>query len=106
MITTTSPALAGFQGRLIGAQDADYDDARAVYNAMIDKRPGIIARPATLDDIAKVIALARDQDLLLAVRGGGHNGAGLGTCDDGIVIDLTTFKDIQVDPVARTVRVG
>jgi FAD/FMN-containing dehydrogenase len=106
MLTTTSPALAGFQGRLIGAQDVDYDDARAVYNAMIDKRPGMITRPATLEDIAKVIALGRDQDLPLAIRGGGHNGAGLGTVDDGIVIDLTMFKDIQVDPVARTVRVG
>jgi FAD/FMN-containing dehydrogenase len=106
MLTTTSPALAGFQGRLIGPQDADYDDARAVYNAMIDKRPGMISRPATLEDIAKIVALARDQDLPLAIRGGGHNGAGLGTVDDGIVIDLTTFKDIQVDPVARTVRVG
>jgi FAD/FMN-containing dehydrogenase len=106
MLTTTSPALAGFQGRLIGVQDADYDDARAVYNAMIDKRPGMIARPATLEDIAKIVALGRDQDLPLAIRGGGHNGAGLGTVDDGIVIDLTMFKDIQVDPVARTVRVG
>ena len=106
MLTTTTPALAGFQGRLVGTQDIDYDDARAVYNAMIDKRPGIIARPATLDDIAKVIALARDEDLPLAIRGGGHNGAGLGTCDDGIVIDMSMFKDIQVDPVARTVRVG
>jgi FAD/FMN-containing dehydrogenase len=106
MLTTTSPALAGFQGRLIGVQDADYDDARAVYNAMIDKRPGMIARPATLEDLAKIVALGRDQDLPLAIRGGGHNGAGLGTVDDGIVIDLTMFKDIQVDPVARTVRVG
>jgi FAD/FMN-containing dehydrogenase len=106
MLTTTSAALAGFQGRLIGAQDADYDDARAVYNAMIDKRPGMIARPATLEDIAKIVALGRDQDLRLAIRGGGHNGAGLGTVDDGIVIDLAMFKDIQVDPVARTVRVG
>jgi FAD/FMN-containing dehydrogenase len=106
MLTTTSAALAGFQGRLIGAQDADYDDARAVYNAMIDKRPGMIARPATLEDIAKIVALGRDQDLPLAIRGGGHNGAGLGTVDDGIVIDLAMFKDIQVDPVARTVRVG
>jgi len=108
----TSPAqaarteLAGFQGELIGPEDANYDAARAVYNAMIDKRPGMIARPPTLEDIAKIVALGRDQDLPLAIRGGGHNGAGLGTVDDGIVIDLTMFKDIQVDPVARTVRVG
>ncbi len=95
MITTTSPALAGFQGRLIGTQDADYDDARAVYNAMIDKRPGVISRPETLEDIAKAIAYARDQDAPLAIRGGGHNGAGLGTCDDGI--DLDVLQPRQVD---------
>ncbi len=106
MLTTTSPALAGFQGRLIGTQDVDYDEARAVYNAMIDKRPGMIARPSTLEDIAKIIAYARDEDVPLAIRGGGHNGAGLGTVDDGVVIDMSMFKDIDVDPVRRTVRVG
>ena len=106
MLTTTSPALAGFQGRLIGTQDVDYDEARAVYNAMIDKRPGMIARPSTLEDIAKIVAYARDEDVPLAIRGGGHNGAGLGTVDDGVVIDMSMFKDIEVDPVRRTVRVG
>ncbi|HET9737227.1 MAG TPA: FAD-binding oxidoreductase [Solirubrobacteraceae bacterium] len=106
MLTTTSPALAGFQGRLIGTQDVDYDEARAVYNAMIDKRPGMIARPATLEDIAKIVAYAHDEDVPLAIRGGGHNGAGLGTVDDGVVIDMSMFKDIDVDPVRRTVRLG
>jgi hypothetical protein len=106
MLTTTSPALAGFQGRLIGTKDVDYDEARAVYNAMIDKRPGMIARPSTLEDIAKIVAYARDEDVPLAVRGGGHNGAGLGTVDDGVVIDMSMFRDIDVDPVRRTVRVG
>jgi FAD/FMN-containing dehydrogenase len=106
MLTTTSPALAGFQGRLIGTKDVDYDEARAVYNAMIDKRPGMIARPSTLEDIAKIVAYARDEDVPLAIRGGGHNGAGLGTVEDGVVLDMSMFQDIEVDPVRRTVRVG
>jgi hypothetical protein len=110
--TVTAPAeaarreLASFQGRLIGPEDADYDDARRIYNAMFDKRPGLIARCANAEDVAKAIAFARRQDLPLAVRGGGHNGAGLGTVDDGVVIDLSLLKDIDVDPQARTVRVG
>ncbi len=110
--TVTTPAraarqeLTDFGGRLIGPEEVDYDDARKVYNAMIDKRPALIARCASPDDVAKTVAFARDHDLLLAVRGGGHNGAGLGTCDDGVVIDLSLLKDVDVDPQARTVRVG
>ena len=112
MSSVTTPAeaagkeLAGFEGRLIGPEDSDYEAARTVYNAMIDKRPALIARCASLGDVSRAIAFARDHDLLIAIRGGGHNGAGLGTCDDGVVIDLSLLKDIQVDPAARTVRVG
>ena len=112
MSSVTTPAeaagkeLSGFEGRLIGPEDSDYEAARTVYNAMIDKRPALIARCASLGDVSRAIAFARDHDLLIAIRGGGHNGAGLGTCDDGVVIDLSLLKDIQVDPAARTVRVG
>jgi FAD/FMN-containing dehydrogenase len=98
--------LAGFGGRLIEPGDADYEDARAIYNAMIDRRPALIARPGGPDDAARAIAFAREHDLPIAIRSGGHNGAGLGTCDDGVVIDLSSLKDIEVDPEARTVRVG
>ena len=111
MSTVISPAqarreLSGFQGRLIGPDDIDYDEARKVYNGMIDRRPALIARCATVEDVSRVVGFARDHDLLLAVRGGGHNGGGLGTVEGGVVIDLSMFKDIDVDPVARTVRVG
>jgi FAD/FMN-containing dehydrogenase len=111
-VSVTTPAeearseLSGFEGRLIGPEDSDYEQARAVYNAMIDRRPALIARCASLGDVSRTIAFARNHDLLLAIRGGGHNGAGLGTCEGGVVIDLSQFKDVQVDPAARTVRVG
>jgi FAD/FMN-containing dehydrogenase len=109
--TVISPAqarreLSGFQGRLIGPDDVDYVEARKVYNGMIDKRPALIARCATIEDISRTVAFAREHDLRLAIRGGGHNGGGLGTVDGGVVIDLSLFKDIEVDPEARTVRVG
>jgi FAD/FMN-containing dehydrogenase len=109
--TVISPAqarreLSGFQGRLIGPDDVDYDEARKVYNGMIDKRPALIAGCATIEDISSTVAFAREHDLRLAIRGGGHNGGGLGTVDGGVVIDLSRFKDIEVDPHARTVRVG
>jgi FAD/FMN-containing dehydrogenase len=98
--------LSDFRGRLIGPQDSDYDQARAVYNAMIDRRPGLIARATSPDDVAAAIGFARAHDLPLAIRGGAHNGAGLGTVEGGIVIDLSGLRDIEVDPQARTVRVG
>jgi FAD/FMN-containing dehydrogenase len=98
--------LSDFQGRLIGPEDGDYDQARAVYNAMIDRKPALIARAANAHDVAYAIGFAREHELPLAIRGGAHNGAGLATVADGVVIDLSLLKDITVDPGARTVRVG
>ena len=98
--------IPGFAGRFTSPDDSGYDEARAIYNAMIERRPGLIATCADADDVAKVVSFAAAHELLLAVRGGGHNGAGLGTCDDGLVLDLSNLKDIEVDPGARTVRVG
>jgi FAD binding domain/Berberine and berberine like len=98
--------LRDFQGQLIGPGDAQYEEARLVFNRMIDRRPALIARCATPEDVVRVVRLASDRGLLLAVRGGGHNGGGLGTCDGGVVADLAQLADIQVDPDARTVRVG
>jgi FAD/FMN-containing dehydrogenase len=107
-ITTESARreLSGFRGRLVGPEDAGYDEARTVYNAMIDRRPALVAYAADAADVAAVVSFARSHGLLLAVRGGGHNGAGLGVCDDGVVIDLSQLRDIAVDAAARTVRVG
>jgi FAD/FMN-containing dehydrogenase len=110
-VTTAADAArreqgSGFAGELIGPEDPGYEDARKVYNAMIDKRPALIARCTGPDDVARIVAFARDRDLPIAIRGGGHNGAGLATVDDGVVIDLSPIKHIEVDPQARTARVG
>ena len=93
------------RGRLIEPQDADYDTARAVHNGMIDKRPALIARCADVADVIASVNFARENRVLLAVRGGGHNAGGLGICDGGLVIDLSGLRGIRVDPKARTVRV-
>jgi FAD/FMN-containing dehydrogenase len=92
-------------GRLIGRNDSDYDDARALYNGMIDKRPLLIARCVDVADVITAVNFGRDQELLIAIRGGGHNGPGLGSCDDGLVIDLSMMKSVRVDPASQTVRV-
>ncbi|MCI3275184.1 FAD-binding oxidoreductase [Streptomyces cylindrosporus] len=98
--------LTDFTGELISPEDSGYEQARAVYNAMIDRRPALVARCADADAVARVIGFARAHDLPLAIRGGGHHGAGLGTVDGGVVADLSPLKEVRVDPEARTVRVG
>jgi len=94
------------RGAVIGRDDADYDEARKLYNGMIDKRPLLIARCADVADVITAVNFGRDNGLLIAIRGGGHNGPGLGSCDDGLVIDLSTMKGVRVDPASGTVRAG
>ena len=105
----TEHTIATFQqdlrGRLIQPSDTDYEAARALYNGMIDKRPRLIARCVDVADVITAVNFARDTGLLLAIRGGGHNGPGLGSCNDGLVIDLSHLKGVRVEPASRTVRV-
>src|SRR5579883_1066645 len=93
------------RGTLLRPGDTAYEQARQVYNAMIDRHPALIVRCVDVADVIAAVNFAREHALTLAVRGGGHNGPGLGTCDDGLVIDLSEMKGIRVDPAARTVRV-
>ena len=94
-----------FRGDVIQPTDANYESARRVYNAMIDKRPRLIARCVDVADVMAAVNFGRENGLLTAIRCGGHSGAGLGTCDDGLVIDLSRMKGIRVNPAAKTVRV-
>ena len=97
--------IQGLRGRLFEPSDEGYDEARALYNGMIDKRPRLIARCTSAADVMAVVNYAREQKLLLAIRGGGHSGPGLGSCDDGVVIDLSQMRTVRVDPATRTARV-
>src|SRR6266581_5927274 len=93
-------------GSLTRQGDPDYDEVRALYNAMIDKRPALIARCADRDDVVAAVSFGREQGLDIAIRCGGHNGPGLGSVDDGLMIDLSGLKGIRVDRDAGTVQVG
>jgi FAD/FMN-containing dehydrogenase len=97
---------ANLRGTLIEPADNGYDEARKVYNGMIHKKPRLIVRCADVADVIRSVNFAREHDVLLAIRSGGHNAGGLGICDDGLVIDLAAMKYTRVDPAARTVTVG
>ena len=96
---------AGLRGQVLTREDAGYDEARAVYNAMIQRRPGAIAQVADVADVIACVNAAREAGVRVAVRGGGHNAAGLGVIDGGLVVDLCGLRGIRVDPRVRTVRV-
>jgi len=95
-----------FRGDVLRPDGADYDEVRQIWNAMIDRRPALIARCASPDDVVEAVKLARSHDLLVSIRGGGHNIAGNAICDDGLMIDLSLMKGVQVDPSARRATVG
>ena len=98
--------LANLSGTLLTPDSPGYDEARTVWNAMIDRRPGLIVQCADANDVARAVRFARGHDLLVAVRGGGHNIAGNAVCDGGLMIDLSPMRSVRVDPAARTARVG
>jgi FAD/FMN-containing dehydrogenase len=93
-------------GSVLAPGDPAYDETRTLYNAMFDKRPAVVVTCSSAEDVAAAIRYAREEALEVAIRGGGHNGAGLGSVDDGLVLDLRGLREVQVDPEAKTVRVG
>jgi len=94
-----------FRGEIILPGDSAYEGARNVYNAMIDRHPRLIARCVDSADVIAAVNFGRENQMLVSIRGGGHNAGGLGVCDDGLVIDLSRMRSIRVDPANRTVRV-
>jgi FAD/FMN-containing dehydrogenase len=106
MTTVETTELRGrMSGQVVTPDDAGYDAARAIYNAMIDRRPAVIARCRSVADVQAALDAGRRAGLPIAVRGGGHNGPGFGTVDDGLVVDMSPMNEVVVDPGARTVRV-
>ena len=103
---TVATFKAGLRGELIEPGDPRYDEARRVYNAMIDRRPRLIARCVDVADVITAVNFGRDNKVRVSIRGGGHNAAGLGVCDDGLVIDLSPMRYVRVDPKRRTVLAG
>ncbi len=94
------------RGTLVLEKDKEYEEARKIYNAMINKHPGMIAYCVDVTDVVTCVNFARNNNVLLAIRGGGHNGGGLGLCNDGLVIDLSNIKNVRVNTKDNTVRVG
>ena len=100
-LTKLSPTI---RGSVISPTSDEYESARKVYNGMIDRLPDVIVRCANVADVRTSVNFAREENLTVAVRGGGHSGPGLGVCDHGLVIDLSLMKGVRVDPVTNTVR--
>jgi FAD/FMN-containing dehydrogenase len=105
MAVSVDGLAAVVRGRVVERSASDYDEARALYNAMIDKRPAAIAYCVDESDVAAAVRYANERGLRIAIRSGGHNGGGLGSVDDGLVIDLSQMKSITVDAAARVARV-
>ena len=97
---------SSLRGKVVMPKDDHYNETRKVYNGMINKHPGMFVMCVDVADVMASVNFGRDNDLLIAVRGGGHNGGGLGLCNDGLVIDLSGLKFIRVDTSNNTVRVG
>src|SRR5262249_12399269 len=102
--TAIDKLASDLQGELLSCDDPGYDAARKVWNGMIDKRPALITRCAGTADVISCVRFAREYDLLVSVRGGGHNYAGKSVCARGLMIDLSPMKGIRVDPAACIVR--
>ena len=103
--STINQLKVGFSGDLIFPDHSSYDEYRSIWNGMIDKRPAIIARCLNSSDVVQCVNFARENDLLVAIKGGGHNVAGNAVCDGGIMIDLSLMKSVSVDPKAKTAKV-
>jgi FAD/FMN-containing dehydrogenase len=102
--TATAALRSRFRGALIRPGEEGYEEARRVWNGAVDRRPGLIARCAGADDVVAAVRFARDHDLEISVRGGGHSIAGLSVCDGGLMIDLSLMKAIRLDPASQTVQ--
>ena len=98
--------IASIRGAVIQPGDEEYNDTRAIYNGMIDKKPRLIVRVSDVADVISSVKFCANNKVSVAIRSGGHNGPGLSTVDNGLVIDLRDLKGIRVDPDAQTVRVG
>ena len=104
--TTVAAFRSALRGEVIAPGDGRYDEARKVYNGMIDRRPRLIAKCTDVADVIAAVNFGRDNSLAVSIRGGGHNAAGLGVCDDGLVIDLSPMRYVHVDPQKKTIRAG
>src|SRR3972149_9024493 len=97
---------ANFGGEVLLPGDGGYDAARAVFTAMVGRRPAVIAQPADTADVQRAVRFAREHDLIVSVKGGGHSAQGYAVCEGGLMIDLVALKSVTVDPKARTAGAG